>query len=281
MSKEITKLESIGFTNYEAKVFLALYKGSVMSAADIAKEAKIPRPSVYQILRNFAVQGFCNEITTPTKQLFEIIDSKVIQDKLEIQFKTEYQNKLTSLKDCFNTIKPLYKTRIPDEFKSDVELIKGYNLHREQKFLELVKSSKKGILVMNSFVGNISQHLNKESYALRKRGGYLKSIYEKSTNFKLKINDKWQNVSKQDLISLCEKFIKQGEEIRFLNEVPQIIAIFDERIVYINLFDENIKPQDSTDVVIKNKKFALFIAELFKIYWNKADTLEKLKKELI
>jgi hypothetical protein len=116
---------------------------------------------------------------------------------------------------------------------------------------------------------------------LRKRGGYLKSIYEKSTNFKLKINDKWQNVSKQDLISLCEKFIKQGEEIRFLNEVPQIIAIFDERIVYINLFDENIKPQDSTDVVIKNKKFALFIAELFKIYWNKADTLEKLKKELI
>ena len=114
MGKEIEKLEQLGFSNYEAKVFLALYKGSIMSAADIAKEARIPRPSVYQILRSFAIKGFCNEVTTPKKQLFEIIDSKVIQDKLEIEFKTDYSNKLTSLKDCFNEIKPLYKTRQPD-----------------------------------------------------------------------------------------------------------------------------------------------------------------------
>lgn len=101
MGKEIEKLEQLGFSNYEAKVFLALYKGSIMSAADIAKEAKIPRPSVYQILRSFAEKGFCNEVTTPKKQLFEIIDSKVIQDKLEIEFKTNYNHKLTTLKGMF------------------------------------------------------------------------------------------------------------------------------------------------------------------------------------
>ncbi len=280
MGKEIEKLEKLGFSNYEAKVFLALYKGSIMSATDIANEARIPRPSVYQILRDFAVKGFCNEVTTPKKQLFEIIDSKVIQDKLEIEFKTDYSNKLTSLKDCFNEIKPLYKTRQPDEYKSDVELIKGYNLHREQKFLELVKSSSKGILVMNRFVGNVSGKLDKESRDLHKRGGYIRSIYENSTNFKLKIDDNWQNVTKEDLIQMCEDFVKHGEDIRFLNELPQILAVFDEKIVYISLYDEMILPRDSSDVVIKNKRFAAFITGLFNIYWDRADTLEALKKEL-
>jgi len=280
MGKEIEKLETIGFSNYEAKVFLALYKGTIMSAADIAKEAKIPRPSVYQILRNFALKGYCNEVTTPQKQLFEIIDSKVIQDKLEIEFKTDYNHKLTSLKDCFNEIRPLYRTRQPDEYNTDVELIKGYNLHREQKFLDLVRNSTQGILVMNRFMGNVSGKLDKESKNLHKRGGYIRSIYESSTNFKLKIDDKWQDVSKEDLIRMCEDFVKHGEEIRFLSEIPQILAVFDERIVYISLSDEKISARDSSDVVIKNKRFASFVTGLFNIYWDKADTLGALKKEL-
>lgn len=280
MGKELDKLEKLGFGNYEAKVFLALYKGSIMSAADIAKEAKVPRTSVYEILRNFAKEGFCSEITTPTKQLFEIIDSSVIEDKLSIQYSTEYRNKLTSLKECFNQIKPLYKTKQPDEYKSDVELIRGYNLHRELKFLELVKSSDKGVMIMNRFVGNVASGLDSESRKLFDRGGYVRSLYEKSTDFKLKINDKWQNVNKLDLIRLCEGFIKQGEDIRFVSEIPQILAVFDERVVYISLFDEKIPAKDSTDVVIKNKRFASFIISLFNIYWDKADTLEALKKEL-
>ena len=280
MGKEIEKLEKLGFSNYEAKVFFALYQGSVMSASEIAKDAKIPRPSVYQILRNFATKGYCNEITTPSKQLFEIIQPKVIEEKLQLELEREYQNGLTSIADCFNEIRPLYKTRQSSEYKNDVELIKGYNLYREAKFLELVKNSSKGIMVMNRFIGNVSSTIDVESKRLFKRGGYIKSIYENSTSFKLKINDKWQNVTKQDLIELCEEFAKHGEDIRFLNEVPQILAVFDERIVYISLFDETIPARDSSDVIIKNKRFASFVISLFNLYWDKADTLEILKKEL-
>ena len=60
----------------------------------------------------------------------------------------------------------------------------------------------------------------------------------------------------------------------------QILAVFDENTVYISLFDEKIPARDSSDVIIKNKRFASFIISLFNIYWDKADTLEKLKKEL-
>ncbi|HCN36883.1 MAG TPA: TrmB family transcriptional regulator, partial [Bacteroidetes bacterium] len=54
MKELITKLESLGFTTYESKVFLVLMKGHNMTAAEIAEEAGIPRTSVYDILKIFA-----------------------------------------------------------------------------------------------------------------------------------------------------------------------------------------------------------------------------------
>ena len=40
MKELIEKLEALGFTNYESKVFLALFKGFNMTAAEIAEDAK-------------------------------------------------------------------------------------------------------------------------------------------------------------------------------------------------------------------------------------------------
>ncbi len=280
MKEAITKLERIGFTNYEAKVFMALYQGYSMSAAEVAKEAKIPRPSVYEILRSFAKRGICNEVDTPSKQLYEIIDTHTIQSKLEIDINQEHKTKLINLTSCFDIIRPLYKSKRPPEYKTDVELLRGYNRHREMKFLELVKESNEGILFMNRLRGNVSTTLDKETKDFYKRGGYVKTIYEKSTNFRIKINNEYRNVNKDDLIRICEEFTKHGEQIKFLEEVPQIIAVFDHKVVYISLFDEHTPAVDNSDIIIKNKRFASFVTSLFNLYWESADTLESLKKQL-
>lgn len=280
MKEAINKLEKIGFTTYEAKVFMALYQGYVLSAADIAKEAKIPRPSVYNILREFAKRGICNEINTPSKQLYEMIDHHFILEKIHYDNKRTYDAKTRNTNDCFSEIKPLYRSKQPKQYKTDVEMIRGYNFFREVKFLELVKKSNTGILIMNRFRGNVSSKLDKETINLHKRGGYIKSIYESSTNFRIKIDDEWKNVTKEELIKLCEEFVKQGEQVKFLDEVPQFIAVFDETTVYISLHDENTPPAENSDVIINNKRFASFITSLFNLYWDKADTLKVLKQKL-
>ncbi len=280
MKEILKKIERLGLGNYEAKVFLVLYQGYRMSAAAIAKEAKIPRTSVYDILKSFSAKGFCNEVKTPKKLVYEVISSRVLEDKIKIEIEQEYKKRMIALQDCFASIKPLYKSKQPPEFMADVELLKGYNLHREQKFLELVKNSKKAIMIMNRFKGNVSVKLDNESKRFHKRGGVIRSIYEGNGDFKLQINNKWQNVTKEGLIRLCETFAAQGEEVRLMEEVPQFMAIFDERIVYFSLYDENIPGKDMSDVIIFNERFASFIKSLFYLYWDKADTLETLKKEL-
>lgn len=280
MKDLVNKIEKLGFSTYEAKVFLVLYQGYSMPAADVAKEARIPRTSAYEILRSFAQKGICNEIKTPTKLLYEIIDTNIIQDKIQIDIEKDYKNKLADLTECFRNIKPLFKSKTPQEYRADVELIKGYNRQREQKFLELVKSSSTAILVMNKLRGNISVDLDDESLKFKKRGGLIKTIYETSTNFRMKINNKWQNVTHEGLIKLCESFTNQGEQVKLIDNVPQIMAVFDEKIVYFSLFDEGIPYQEQSDVIIKNKNFATFIIGLFNLYWDKADTIEELKKHL-
>jgi len=257
-----------------------IYQGYRMSAAEIAKEARIPRPSVYEILRNFANKGICNEIHTPSKQIYEVIESNVLQDKIREDIEVECKTKLRRLDDCFRELKPIYKSKEPAEYRAEVELIKGYNRLRDQKFLELVKTSSKGILLMNRFRGNVSSELDEENKKFYKRGGYVKTIYENTTNFRIKINNKWQNVTKEGLIKLCEEFAKQGEQVKFLDEVPQIMGVFDEKIVFISLYDEAIPARDMSDIIIKNKRFAAFMTGLFNLYWDKANSLEELKKQM-
>lgn len=273
----LAKLERIGFSQNEAKVFFVLYQGWRMSATEIAKEAKIKRPSVYSILRSFAEKGFCNEIDTPSKQYYEIIAPEVIEDKLSKKLYDTYQSNIRNTKDCFTVLKPVFKSKRASEYVNEVELVRGYNLHREKKFLDLIKNSHKAILYMNRIEGLVSSDLDKESVDFHKRGGVVKSIYEDSTNFKVKLNNKWQNVTREDLIRFCESFEKQGEQIRLLKEVPQIMAVFDDRTVFFSLYDESIPKREMTDVIIKNKRFAKFIIELFNLYWDKSMDLNTFK----
>lgn len=281
MNKEIEKLVQLGFSNYESKVFLALYRGSVMSATEIAKEAKIPRPSVYEILKNFAKKGICNEIQTPTKQLYEIIDSDVLENKIENEIRKDFSLRLSLLKSTFKEIKPLHRSKGSPEFSTDVELVKGFNRSREMKFQNLIKKSKKAILYMNRFEGNVSDNLDSETKNFYKRGGHFRSIYEANGNFKIKINNHWQSVTKDQLIVLCRKFEKQGEKIKLSHNVPQILAVFDGNTVFISLYDEKVPLNEGSDIIIHNKRFAEFVTEMFELYWDRSESIESFAKALV
>lgn len=281
MKELIKNLESLGFTNYESKVFLVLMKGHNMTAAEIAEEAGIPRTSVYDILKIFSEKGYCNELETPTKLRYEAIDPEVIEGKIQNELLQTCEKRIKVLKTVFDEVKANYKASLPSENKVDVELIKGFNKNRTQKFLELLKASNKEVKLMNSLEGFVSKEQDNEVKKFFKRGGVFKSIYENSLNFKIKVDDKWINATKDDLLKLCEEFVKNGEQIKLSNKVPQNMAIFDGLIVFISLIDETISKNNRTDMIIRNKSYAEYANEMFEMYWNKSMTIEEYKKEKI
>lgn len=280
MKELISELEGLGFTNYEAKVFVSLMKGFNMSAPEVAEDSKVPKSSAYDILKIFAERGYCNEIQTPSKIRYEIIAPDIVKGKIENELMNEFDKKKRYLDLSFDKLISLFKSSYSDGATTDVELIKGFNQYRFVKFLDLLKEAKKEILLMNRLEGQVSSELDSETKKFFDRGGISRSIYETSTNFKIDKNGVWKNVDKKDLVEMCEKFEKQGEKIRLANKVPQNVAIFDREIVFTSLIDETKTKNKKTDLIIRNKNYAEYMISLFELNWDKSETIQEFKKNL-
>lgn len=275
----INRLQELGFREYESKVFIALLKGHSLSASEIAKLSNVPRSAVYDVLNTFVEKGYCNEIETNTITKFEIIDPNIISDKIERDFVLENREKLKKLKTTFNEIEPIYKTETEQEKTNvNIELIRGFNKHRHEKFIELLKDAESEVLFMIRVEGFISDEIDERASSFIRNGGVIKSLYEASENFKIIKNDSRVEGSIQELLKLCETFESTGEQIRISTKELPNITIFDRKTVFINITDKNIPRHNKSDIIIRNEDFALKMVDLFNFYWGESFSIKELEK---
>lgn len=282
-SKElIEKFKSIGFKEYEAKIFLVLLKGYPMSATEIAREAKLIRTSIYDSLNSFVERGYCNEIETSSILKYQIIDPQVIIDKIERELNVSNKIRIESLKDTFSEAQKLsgYGKNLPAVKEDNIELIRGFNKHRVAKYTQLVLGAQNEILGMNSIRGIVTDELKSIAEELVSKGGVVKYIYKISLDFKIKKDGKITNATKNDLINLCEGFEKSGEQVRLTQMNIPNAGIFDGKIAYINVSSNtpNVKDKQS-DLIIKNSDFVNNLKDLFEYYWQSSITIEEFKKQ--
>ena len=281
MEDIIKELEIIGFTTYEAKVLCVLFEGHIMTPTEVAKEAKISRAYAYDVLKSFSQKGICNEIQTSTIVKYELIEPKVVKDKIEKDIYDTYKTRTSKLSSSFDKLMPKYKSKESEQDFTDVELIKGFNRHRYEKFIELMKETKKEMLLINKLGGYIQNEVDETSMELIKNGCQIKSIYEVSSKFKIKIEDKWVPASDEDLIKIFSDFEKQGEQIRLAKEVYQNMVIIDRKIVFVSLADPKIPKDNRSDIIIKDHYYANSMAQYFEYFWNQSRTISAYKEEIL
>jgi sugar-specific transcriptional regulator TrmB len=282
MENLITKLKLLGFTEYESKVFIAVLKGSMMSASEIADDAGIRRTDVYNILKSFVEKGYCNEIETNSVMKYEMIDPDIILDKIERRITKSREEEMNTLKTTFRELKPLYKTKESEKSKIvNVELIRGYNQHRVSKFMELFKEAREEILFMIRLEHQVSDELDETARDFYSRGGVIKSIYETDSAFKVKKGSSWTGGSMEDLINLCEKFESYGEIVKLsLSRVPNM-TIFDRKTVFLNINDKSIPKHNEADIIVRNKDFALNMVQVFDSFWTSSFTTKEFRDKIL
>ncbi|MEO8209262.1 MAG: helix-turn-helix domain-containing protein [bacterium] len=276
-SKElIEKLQQIGFKEYESKIFLVLLKGAALSASEIADKANIRRTAVYEILKSFTAKGFCNEIETNTILKYEMIDPRVIGDKIEREIDQYNLSKIKSVRETFKEFEVLHRTEeISDNKNVNIELIRGFNQHRQEKFIELLNKSTEEVLSMIRLEGYVSEELDLGANVFVKRGGVIKSIYEASLNFKFVKDNSRQDATLEDLLRICTRFENSGEKVRISKSELPNMTIFDRKIVFINIYDNTVPRHNKADIIIKNEAFASRMIDLFNLYWHKSNTVEE------
>jgi len=275
----IYKLKSLGFTEYESKVFVAVLKGGLMSASEIADSAGIRRTDVYNILKTFVEKGYCNEIETNSVLTYEMISPDIIFDKIERDILKAKEDELAVLKETMTDLKPLYRTEKSSRSKIvNIELVRGYNQHREEKFIELLKSAKNEILFMIRPEIYLSDEIDDLANKFYKKGGVIKSVYEAGDNYKVKKEDKWVKASNEDFIKILEKFEKSGEQIRISTDAVPTMVIIDRETVYQNIADKSLPRHNEADIIIRNKNFAESMIHVFNTFWKESLTIKDYKK---
>ncbi len=277
----IEQLKLLGFNEYKSKVFLVLLCGKIMSASEIAKEAKIIRSSIYDILKSFVEKGYINEIETNRILQYQIIDPNIILDKIEKEYHTSHNLRLTQLKKTFNSLKSFHNNgELKPDNNINIELIRGYNKHRISKYLELLKDAKKEILGMYRFKGLVMAESDEIARQFLKKGGVIKSIYQISLDFKIQHGSKINDANPDDLLEVTRKFEKNGEQIKLSNmDIPNITVIDGEN-VFINADDKHIPRQSQADIIFRKSNIAKNFIDLFNFYWDKSLTLNQFENSL-
>ncbi len=282
MDDLIISMKSIGFTEYESKVFLAAMQGKLMSASEIAEAARIRRTDVYKVLNKFVETGICNAIETNSITKYEVIEPEIVFDKFEKKLILESQKKSRLLKETLEKVKPLYRSKAEKNQNNvvNVELIRGFNQHREVKFIELLKNARKEILFMVQPEYFTSEEVDEISLGFFKKGGIIKSIYQAGEEFKYKTNEGWVNGSLKDLIRIVENFERLGEKARITDDRVPNITIFDREIVFININDKTVPRHNEADIIIRTGDFANSMKAVFDAFWEKSKSVKEYKKSL-
>jgi sugar-specific transcriptional regulator TrmB len=282
MEEIINKLRSLGFTEYESKVFISILQGKLMSASEVADNAGIRRTDVYNILKSFVEKGYINEIETNTILNYEMIDPDIVFDKIQRNIKLQKENELSTLEKTFKDLKPLYQTKQNDKSKIiNVELIRGYNKHREVKLIELLKKANKEILFMVRPEIYLSDEIDNFAKEFYKKGGVIKSIYEYGDDYKILKIDKWVKATGNEFIKILKKYEKSGEQIKISKEQVPNITIIDGEIVFTNISDRSLPRHTEADIIIRNKNYAESMKIVFNTFWKSGYSIkdfENIKK---
>lgn len=268
----------IGFSENESKAFFAMLGKSNLTASEIANFSKIRRTDIYDILKGFVTRGIVNEIETNTVSRFELIDPKVVSDKLVKHYQEQAKALSNDTQLIFDEIAPLHQAmQINSDPKINIELVRGFNRHRSEKFIQHLKNSQYEILFMNKLEGLISTEIDELTQNFVKSGGKFKSIYEVTKNFKLKKDGKWKSVSTNELLDWMIQLENNGEEIKLTDKITSPMAIFDREYVYLNINDPDIPKFNKNDIYIRNRDFAEFMSYSFELIWNDSKTISEFK----
>lgn len=277
--KIIEKLKALGFRDYEARAFLVMLDGEAMTATEIAKKSKVIRNSIYDVMRFFVDKGFVNEIETNTILYYQLVDPRYIMDKIEKEYNDKYRNSIMNLKETFGEIETVYDQKSKKENPEiNIELIRGFNMHRVAKYIELLGKSKREVCGMYRLKGLVSTELDAEASNFLDKGGIIKSIYKAGLDFKIKREGKASTAKPEDFIKVLQIFESNGEKLRISHsEIPNM-TIFDRETVYVHLQDKDIPKHRQADIIIKNKHYAENMCVLFDYLWNEGDSITEFIK---
>ncbi|MFQ5821289.1 MAG: TrmB family transcriptional regulator [Candidatus Heimdallarchaeota archaeon] len=152
MDEEIlSALQDLGLTISEARIYVALVTRGVSSATDIARDARVPHPRIYDIMASLAAKGFV-EIQTGKRRKYKAIEPDVAFKRLLNRFREKGELITRHLNKIYNM-----RGEIPS-----IWMLKGRN-NIIEKISEISYKAENELLlaIPANLLGTLRKHLKK------------------------------------------------------------------------------------------------------------------------
>lgn len=241
MDQDLLKLlENTGFTEKEARVYLALLELGKGDVSDIAKASDLKRSIIYVLLEGLMKRGYVSELPNQKINTYQAIDPSVILGQLK------------SVTKNFSEMLPIFRT-----------------LHNKggKRPKITYHETKEGIW-------RTYQEMNQSKEA------FFISSYDKIDKIFPGAIKEWLGLYKKKIISLkarhlvannpfdletMQKFMEADQEVRYLPEVKEFsmdLTLYENKLAITSLEDEPFI------VVIESQELVNSIRPIFEIAWK-------------
>lgn len=79
----VERLRLLGFSEYEARAYLALLQKSPVTGYELSKLSRVPRSMIYEVLGKLATRGACLSLPGPESTLYAPVPAEELLDRLQ------------------------------------------------------------------------------------------------------------------------------------------------------------------------------------------------------
>ena len=276
-------IRQLGFSEYEARCYLALFSKDTMAVSEVAKLSGVPRPNTYDALEKLMTNGFISAMPGKVKR-YAVSDPNYVKEKsfvpminsieLEIENLEKKRREKIAARDSLeknidsviSKLDHLYKSNRHNGNPLDyIEVLKNpHQIHR--KFIELISRTEKEYLVFckppfacSSFKEQVEQR--QAQINATARGILTRGIFE------MPPEDQVGDFFKRQ----CDKpNYNDGDEFRVIDELPVKLNIFDNKTCLFTLEDPVKEKTSLTMLVTEHEAMAKTHRLLFESIWEKA-----------
>ena len=261
LPRNVAELTQLGLTTYEAKAYVALLGRDSFTAAQVSRQAGLPRQRIYDVLGSLVEKGLAS--TRPGSVVkYAAVAPELAVDRLVAEHRRQLEDLERAAARAINELQPAYRSGLehtdPLEY---IEVLRDSGAINE-RFGELQASVKREILVFTKPPYATQPQENVEGLEVS-RSHRARSVYEMSA------------FDDPAFIAGVERFIEAGEEARFVDSLPLKLVIIDETIVMFGMQDPVGSGRDLTIMVVEHPSLATVLKTSFESTWAQGLTIEQ------
>ncbi|MFC1412580.1 TrmB family transcriptional regulator [Streptacidiphilus sp. N1-12] len=261
-------LEELGLTNYEARVYLALIRRDVFTAAEVAREAQVPRQRVYDVLEGLTRRQLA--VLHPGKVAgYSAVAPEIAVDRLMEQQRRSL-GRLERLSDeLARELLPTWDSgRTHTDPLDYVEVLRDaadisdrFDRIQNEAERELLSFSRPPWVTPSENLAGLEA-----SARLHAAGRAVRSLYSRDV------------LDDPVMLEVVRRFGEVGEEIRIADSLPLKLIVADGSTVLCDMPDPVARAGATTSLVIRHPSLAETLRMAFQSIWEQSPTLEEALK---